>query len=92
MYDYITSELPELIKVNFSQLDTSKASIMGHSMGGHGALTIFLKKPESYKVLNLRNDQPLLGQQGKKLFLCFLYGSQFLLSLQFVTQLGVPGE
>ena len=49
MYDYVTSELPDLLS-HFPSLDTSRASIMGHSMGGHGALTLFLKNPGKYKV------------------------------------------
>lgn len=43
MYDYVVKELPKLLSDNFDQLDPSRASIFGHSMGGHGALTIFLK-------------------------------------------------
>lgn len=50
MYDYIAKELPELLKENFPQLDTTRASISGHSMGGHGALTIYLKNLDKYKV------------------------------------------
>ena len=49
MYSYITSELPETLFSNFKELDKSKQSITGHSMGGHGALTIFLKNPGTYK-------------------------------------------
>ncbi|GAA6059035.1 hypothetical protein JCM10212_001260 [Sporobolomyces blumeae] len=41
MYDYIVSELPE--KLSTLPLDLSRQSIMGHSMGGHGALTLYLK-------------------------------------------------
>lgn len=51
MYDYVVKELPALISENFSQLDTSRASICGHSMGGHGALTIYLKNLDKYKVV-----------------------------------------
>lgn len=50
MYDYVVKELPKLLSENFSQLDTTKASIFGHSMGGHGALTIYLKNLDKYKV------------------------------------------
>jgi S-formylglutathione hydrolase len=42
MYSYITEELPALIAANFPA-DMSRQSIVGHSMGGHGALTIALK-------------------------------------------------
>lgn len=48
MYSYITGELPELIAENFN-VDMQRQSIFGHSMGGHGALTIALKNPDSFK-------------------------------------------
>ncbi|NOX49060.1 MAG: S-formylglutathione hydrolase [Gammaproteobacteria bacterium] len=51
MYDYITAELPGLIAENFS-VDVEHSSIMGHSMGGHGALTIALKNPGKYKSVS----------------------------------------
>lgn len=53
MYDYVVKELPKLLNENFPQLDTSRASISGHSMGGHGALTIYLKNLDKYKVTDL---------------------------------------
>ncbi len=40
MYSYITSELPKTVFSNFAQIDGKRVSIMGHSMGGHGALTL----------------------------------------------------
>jgi S-formylglutathione hydrolase len=48
MYSYITEELPALIKENFPA-DMGRQAIFGHSMGGHGALTIALKHPERFK-------------------------------------------
>jgi S-formylglutathione hydrolase len=50
MYDYVTKELPSLLDSHFKQLDTSRASVFGHSMGGHGALVVFFKNPGKYKV------------------------------------------
>jgi len=47
MYDYIREELPELIAKKFPA-DPSRQGISGHSMGGHGALTIALKNPDKY--------------------------------------------
>jgi S-formylglutathione hydrolase len=47
MDEYITKELPELVAENFSA-DMEKQGITGHSMGGHGALTLHLKHPETY--------------------------------------------
>lgn len=52
MYDYVVKELPNLLQENFPQLDTSRASIFGHSMGGHGALTIYLKNLDKYKSVS----------------------------------------
>ena len=47
MHSYITSELPALIEAEFN-ISTTLRSISGHSMGGHGALTIAMKDPESW--------------------------------------------
>ncbi|HST29103.1 MAG TPA: alpha/beta hydrolase-fold protein, partial [Rudaea sp.] len=51
MYSYVTQELPELIGANFPA-DMRRESIFGHSMGGHGALTIALKNPSRYRSLS----------------------------------------
>ncbi len=48
MYSYIALELPRLIGEEFNA-DMSRQSIFGHSMGGHGALTIALKNPDRFK-------------------------------------------
>ncbi|WP_375197675.1 S-formylglutathione hydrolase [Sphingobium sp.] len=47
MWSYVTEELPALIAENFP-VDSARQSIMGHSMGGHGALTIALRSPDRY--------------------------------------------
>jgi S-formylglutathione hydrolase len=52
MYDYITQELPQVLQHSDLPLDVSNCSIMGHSMGGHGALTIALKNPGVYKAVS----------------------------------------
>jgi len=44
---YVTEELPELIEANFPVIP-GKASIFGHSMGGHGALVLALRNPGKY--------------------------------------------
>ncbi len=49
MYSYITEELPTLIEKEFP-IDVARTGIFGHSMGGHGALTIHLKHPDKYKT------------------------------------------
>jgi S-formylglutathione hydrolase len=51
MYSYVTAELPGVIAENFN-VDRNRAGIFGHSMGGHGALTIALKNPEAYQSVS----------------------------------------
>ena len=51
MWSYITDELPALIAEHFPA-DTRRQSIMGHSMGGHGALTIGLTFPDRYRAVS----------------------------------------
>lgn len=51
MWDYITQELPALIADNFP-IDPARMGITGHSMGGHGALTIGLTFPDKFKSLS----------------------------------------
>jgi S-formylglutathione hydrolase len=48
MYSYVTRELPALIEQSFPA-DFSRQSITGHSMGGHGALTIALRNPGRFR-------------------------------------------
>jgi S-formylglutathione hydrolase len=48
MYSYILNELTELIDNKF-KVDMSRQGIFGHSMGGHGALTMALKNPKRFK-------------------------------------------
>lgn len=47
MYSYVVHELPELIESQLSA-SSSQRAIFGHSMGGHGALTIALNNPGRY--------------------------------------------
>jgi S-formylglutathione hydrolase len=49
MYSYVTSELPALIENQFPA-DMTRQGIFGHSMGGHGALTIALKHPDRFRA------------------------------------------
>lgn len=51
MYDYIVQELPALLRANLP-IDGDRAGIFGHSMGGHGALTIALKNPGRYRSVS----------------------------------------
>ena len=49
MWSYVTEELPKVVAENFP-VDSGRQSIMGHSMGGHGALTIALRHPGRYRA------------------------------------------
>jgi S-formylglutathione hydrolase len=51
MYSYVAGELRELVLGAFP-LDSSRQGIFGHSMGGHGALTIGLRHPELYRSIS----------------------------------------
>lgn len=50
MYDYIVKELPEIIESHFPV--TTQRAISGHSMGGHGALTLGLKNSDRYSSIS----------------------------------------
>ena len=49
MWSYVTEELPGLIAEHFP-VDQKRQSILGHSMGGHGALTVALRLPGRYRA------------------------------------------
>ncbi|KZF25067.1 S-formylglutathione hydrol [Xylona heveae TC161] len=70
MYTYINEELPKALFGAFEQLDSSRVSITGHSMGGHGALTLFLKNPGKYKSVSAFApiSNPINCPWGKKAF------------------------
>ena len=51
MWSYVTAELPDLVARHFP-VDPARQGLMGHSMGGHGALTIGLRHPGRYRSLS----------------------------------------
>jgi len=73
MYQYIVEELPDLISENFA-IDASKISISGHSMGGHGALTIAFKNLHKYKSVSAFSPicSPKSCAWGEKAFTHYL--------------------
>ncbi|WP_421593736.1 S-formylglutathione hydrolase [Shinella sp. M27] len=48
MYSYVTEELPNYLRQHF-RMDMDRQGIFGHSMGGHGAMTIALKHPDRFR-------------------------------------------
>jgi S-formylglutathione hydrolase len=51
MYSYLTSELPQIVAANLPAKPHANG-ILGHSMGGHGALTLGLRNPELYRSIS----------------------------------------
>lgn len=72
MYDYVVSELPKVIELNFNV--NQMRSISGHSMGGHGALTVGLKNPEAYLSISAFAPicHPIDSPWGQKAFQNYL--------------------
>lgn len=73
MYDYITKELPALIFENFA-IDPERQGITGHSMGGHGALTIAMKNPGTFASVSAFSPicNPTASDWGRKQLTAYL--------------------
>lgn len=73
MDQYVTQELPTLIRDNFNA-DMSRQGIMGHSMGGHGALTLAFNHPDRYKSVSALSPivAPARVPWGQKAFEAYL--------------------
>ena len=73
MWDYITEELPALIAENFS-IDMDRQSITGHSMGGHGALTMAMGLPGRYRSVSAFAPicSPTTADWGRKQLTAYL--------------------
>lgn len=72
MESYIAEELPALIDENFP--NTSKRGIMGHSMGGHGALTLAMRHPDLFQTVSALSPivAPAAVPWGRKAFAAYL--------------------
>lgn len=73
MYSYITRELQDLYFTEFLG-DSDAQGVFGHSMGGHGALTIALKNPDTYKSVSAFAPicAPIHCPWGRKAFAAYL--------------------
>jgi S-formylglutathione hydrolase len=73
MWEYITDELPILLERNFD-LDMERQSITGHSMGGHGALTIAMSLPGRFRSVSAFApiSHPTASDWGRKQFTAYL--------------------
>lgn len=76
MYDYVVNELPKLIEANFPV--TQQRAISGHSMGGHGALSIALKNSDRYSSVSAFSPiaNPVNCPWGQKAFNGYLGGDK----------------
>jgi S-formylglutathione hydrolase len=73
MYSYVVDELPALLDEHFD-VDTSRQSVTGHSMGGHGALVVGLRNPGKYKSISAFSPvvAPSQVQWGQDAFEAYL--------------------
>ena len=76
MYDYVLDELPALIGQHFPT--NGRQSVMGHSMGGHGALVLALRNPQRFQSVSAFAPilAPSLVPWGEKAFLAYLGGNR----------------
>ena len=97
MWHYITHELPELVFGNFA-LDREAQGITGHSMGGHGALTIAMTFPARYKSVSAFAPiaNPSESDWGRKQLTAYLGEDRAAWAAHDATMLmrdkGYPGE
>jgi S-formylglutathione hydrolase len=73
MASYVAGELPQLIEANLPA-DMDRQSIMGHSMGGHGALTLALRHPGRFAAVSAFAPiaSPMRSPWGEKAFSRYL--------------------
>lgn len=73
MFSYVADELPRLIESAFP-VRSGKCGILGHSMGGHGALTIAMRHPERYGSVSAFSPivAPSAVPWGRKAFAAYL--------------------
>ncbi|WP_370160330.1 S-formylglutathione hydrolase [Limimaricola soesokkakensis] len=73
MWDYVTEELPGLLEGQFA-IDEGRQSITGHSMGGHGALTMAMRLPGRYRSVSAFAPicHPTQSEWGRRQFTAYL--------------------
>lgn len=93
MYQYVVEELPGIIAGDFPA-DISRSGIFGHSMGGHGALTIGLKNPTRYHSLSAFAPiaAPMQSPWGVKAFKGYLGAYRAAWSQYDATELVKAGK
>lgn len=93
MYSYVSVELYEVLQSEF-KISTDKISIMGHSMGGHGALTIGLRNPHKFRSISAFAPitNPLNVAWGQRAFTGYLGDDKSLWAKYDATNLVKSGH
>ncbi|MEX3671695.1 S-formylglutathione hydrolase [Paraburkholderia phenoliruptrix] len=97
MYSYVVGELPELVASHFA-VDPTRFGISGHSMGGHGALTIGLRNPTLFRTISAFSPicAPSQCPWGEKALTGYLGGdrSQWAKydAMQLIAEIGWSGS
>ena len=91
MWTYVTDEVPALLAENFA-VDMDRQSITGHSMGGHGALTMAMALPDRFRSVSAFAPicNPTQSDWGRKQFTAY-WGSEENWSPHDATMLMVDG-
>jgi len=73
MWEYLADDLPRILTANFA-IDAERQSLTGHSMGGHGALTLAMRFPGRYRSVSAFAPiaQPSQSDWGRKQFTAYL--------------------
>lgn len=73
MWDYLADELPRVLGINFA-IDEERQAITGHSMGGHGALTLAMRLPGRFRSVSAFAPiaHPTRSDWGRKQFDAYL--------------------
>lgn len=73
MWDYVAEELPAIVTSNFA-VDEERQAISGHSMGGHGALTLAMRLPGRFRSVSAFAPitNPTQSDWGRKQFTAYL--------------------
>jgi S-formylglutathione hydrolase len=74
METYLTQELPELISQHVPEANLKQLALSGHSMGGHGALTLAFKNPDLFQSASAFAPicSPMETPWGQKAFQAYL--------------------
>jgi S-formylglutathione hydrolase len=97
MWDYVTEDLPKVVFAAFP-VDEERQGITGHSMGGHGALTVAMRYPERFASVSAFAPiaHPVASDWGRKQFGAYLGADEAAWTGHDATLImresGFPGE